>query len=42
MKEFLMPFSSLPLVVSYKQSVHKVLVNRLVKLAKEKSMVRLN
>ena len=44
MKSFLAPFSSLPLiqfVVSYKRKyVHKVLVNHLVKLAQEKSVVR--
>ena len=47
MKKFLLSFSSLPLnhsrkfVVSYKRKyVHKVLVNCLFKLAKEKSEVR--
>ena len=44
MKSFLAPFSSLALiqfVVSYKRKyVHKVLVNHLVKLAQEKSVVR--
>ena len=45
MKSFLQPFSSLPLIqegfVSYKRKyVHKVLVNPLVKLVKEKSVVR--
>ena len=46
MKSFLGSFSSLPLnhsrrvVVSYKQKyVHEVLVNRLFKLAQEKSVV---
>ena len=47
MKSFLRSFSFLPpnhsrkVVVSYKQkNVHKVLVNRLFKLAQEKSVVR--
>ena len=48
MKSFLWAFSSLPLIdsrkvgVSYKRKyVHEVLVNRLFKLAQEKSVVRL-
>ena len=46
MKQYRWPFSSIPLilrrvVVSYKQKyVHEVLVNCLVKLAQEKSVVR--
>ena len=37
MKYFLRPFSSLPVVVSYKRKyVYEILVNRLVKLAHEK------